>query len=598
MSARRGSSATGPSGAGLLLAGALCLVSLVALSGCVALPESGPVVSAASPSEQIEPGPTYYDPPPPRPGATPVQVVEGFLDAMLATPVQTNVAREFLASQVRDSWNPQQTVVYADASTPTDTSTTTGTSTGTDTVSLRVRDAHLLDARGTWQGGVGDQTYSFGMVLERGQYRISAPPDTLIVPETWYEQRFRQASLYFFDPTGRILVPEPVFVPEGDQLASTLVRGLLAGPPTATAGFELSSFPEGLTAGLSVPVSADGIADIALSGSDDVVDTDQAQLLLAQLATTLRQDPSIAGVRVTIDGRPLDLPGDVTTVGIDRGEAYAPYVATASSLLYGLRDGLLVGGTARDQDAVRGPFGTATLGARAIVPDLTADQAAAVTADGTALVLGPVRDSGPAVQVLSGATDLLPPAWDFSGRLWLLDRTAAGALVLQRRGDVARPLVVPGISGQDVRKLLVSRDGSRLVAVVREAGADRIVVSRVLHDAAGRVVEATPAVRIDDDTDGPVQVTDVAWTSPVELAVMTQVNEQLFQVRGLAVDGAPSALGDLSTTIKGDLRTLAGSPVPDQVLYAVGPGRLLPLTSAAGGTIETDPAVTSFFYAG
>ena len=549
---------------------ALVVSGAVLLSGCVSLPESGPVVSTASQSQQNDPGPTYYDPPPPRAGASQAQVVAGFLDAMLATPVQNSVAREYLASGVRDSWDPQQTITFAGAAQPT----------GDDTVSLSVTGAQELDDRGSWKGDLGDQTYTFGLVEEDGQYRISTLPDALIVPETWYAPRYRQVALYFFDPTGQILVPEPVFVPQGEQLASTLVRGLLAGPPSATADFARSFLPPGLNPGLSVPVSADGIADIALSGGAGPVGRDQAQLLLAQLTTTLRQDPSITGVRVTIDGQPLDLPGEVTTVGIDNGTSYAPYVARSSSLVYGLRDGLLVGGTAQEQEAVRGPFGTTALGARAVVPDLTATDAAAVTADGTAVVVGPVRDSGPAVQVLSGATDLLTPVWDFSGRLWLVDRTASGAQVLQRQGAVARTLSVPGVSGLDVRKLLVSRDGSRLVAVVREAGTDRIMVSRILHDAKGRVLRATPATRIDDATLTPTKIRDVAWRTPVGLAVLTQVNEQLFQVRGLSVDGAPGGLGALSTTVKGDLSTLVGSPVPGQTLYAAGPGVLQPLTAA------------------
>ena len=53
------------------------------------------------------------------------------------------------------------------------------------------------------------------MDREDGEWRIAKAPDALIVPRTWFAPRFRQVSLYFFDPTGQILVPEPVFVPSG-----------------------------------------------------------------------------------------------------------------------------------------------------------------------------------------------------------------------------------------------------------------------------------------------------------------------------------------------------------------------------------------------
>ena len=48
-------------------------------------------------------------------------------------------------------------------------------------------------------------------------------PDALIVPETWFDDWYERASLYYFDPTTEIMVPEPVFVPRGDQFASSLV---------------------------------------------------------------------------------------------------------------------------------------------------------------------------------------------------------------------------------------------------------------------------------------------------------------------------------------------------------------------------------------
>ena len=77
---------------------------------------------------------------------------------------------------------------------------------------------------------------TFPMVFEEGEWRIDEAPDALIVPETWFEQWFRQVSLYFFDPTATMLVPEPVYVPRGEALATTLTRGLLMGPARVSVG--------------------------------------------------------------------------------------------------------------------------------------------------------------------------------------------------------------------------------------------------------------------------------------------------------------------------------------------------------------------------
>ena len=78
-------------------------------------------------------------------------------------------------------------------------------------------------------------------------------PDALIVPDSWFEQRFRQVSLYFFDPSARILVPEPVFVPRGEQLATALTSALLRGPGLALEGISRSFIPEGLSSDCRSP---------------------------------------------------------------------------------------------------------------------------------------------------------------------------------------------------------------------------------------------------------------------------------------------------------------------------------------------------------
>ena len=102
--------------------------------------------------------------------------------------------------------------------------------------------------------------------MENGEYRIAGAPNALIVPETWFEQRFREVSLYFFDPTATILVPEPVFVPRGDQLTTALVKGLLRGPGPDLDRVARSFIPPGLDYGCPVTVSDAGVAEISLKG--------------------------------------------------------------------------------------------------------------------------------------------------------------------------------------------------------------------------------------------------------------------------------------------------------------------------------------------
>jgi hypothetical protein len=565
------------------------------LAGCVSLPDEGPVVQTQTSGSGAQTDAMNINPRGPVPGQSPSEVVKGFFDAMQATPIRTTVARQFLTRRARDTWTPGETITYANAALPD----------GLNPVSVTLAGADLLDARGAWLGPLPatKSRFSIPLVQENGAWRISNPPDALIVPESWFEQRFRQVSLYFFDPSARVLVPDPVFVPRGKQLASALVNGLLAGPAEALTEHALNAVPPNLRAAVSVPVSPVGVAEVELTSDtgNAAMPTDQeAELMVAQLAWTLRQDPSVERLSISIDGEPVTLAGGVTEFSIEEGDEFAPYVAGASTLLYGLADGLLVAGSAQNLDPVSGPFGTTRYDLRTISPDLRADQAAGVTSDGTSILLGPVREDADTDvrRVVSGATDLLEPAWDFAERLWFVDRRADGAHIGYVQDDEVHLVDVPGISGEDVRHLLVSRDGSRLVAVVRRRGTDAILVSRLLSSRKGRVEEALAAVQVTEQDGSDLRIRDVAWRSPTSIAVLQVVSEELFQVRATTVDGAPTGLDSLSVTLDGKITGLAGTPMPDERVYALTPGGLIDLSGSAAGTTEIDPDVSSLDYVG
>jgi hypothetical protein len=570
------------------------VVATLLLAGCVRMPESGPVVETRSGGNvNGDPG-IFIDPKPPRDGDSAPDIVKGFLDAMTATPIQTNVAKQFLTREAQASWNPQlRTITYDGASPPR----------GGSLVSVTLTGADVLDSRGGWRGRVprSGHVLQFPMTVEDGEFRIAAAPDALIVPESWFEQRFRQVSLYFLDPTAEILVPEPVFVPRGEQLATTLIKGLLRGPSPELARVSRSFIPPGLTLGLSVPVSADGVADIALQGEAGQQAPQAIGLMLAQLAWTLRQEPAIRAFRLAIGDQQLRLAGGDGEFEVTQGSAYDPAGFEASPLLYGLRDGLLVSGTPDALEAVDGPLGTARAGVRSVGVNLDATKVAGITADGGSVVVAPVRGRRQQVlEVASGATDLLRPAWDFSGRLWLADRSPGGARLsyVEHGRELAVPVRVPGVTGTELGDFLVSRDGSRLAAVVRRPSGDQLMISRILHDDQGNVLRATRARRISWEGGGRLDIRDIAWRTPTTVAVLHGLTDELSQVRTISVDGSPPGLDSLSTTLRGRVGALVGSPVADQSLYAVTRSSLIDLSNSERGDETRDPRVTMLAYVG
>lgn len=561
------------------------------LAGCVGMPQSGPVVSTGSEGNLDEQTGIYIDPKPPQPGDLPGDIVAGFLDAMTATPIQTNTAQEFLTREAQASWDPEGgTVTYGEASSPQ----------GFSEITVRLRDAEHLDGRGAYLGTLPPERRVLRLPMQReeGEWRIARAPNALIVPESWFEQRFRRVSVYYFDPSADILVPEPVYVPVGEQLATALTKALLRGPGQALEGVSRTFIPAGVTFGLSVPVTEDGVAELTLRGYGGRLTPESSRLMLAQLAWTLRQDPGIEAVRVVLGGQQVTLPGGVSQLQVEQGSAYDPTGLQASTMLYALRDGLLVSGPPDGLTAVDGPMGRTDLGVRTISVNLDGTRVAGVSADGSRLLLTSVRGPGErVVQVVSGGSSLLRPAWDHSDRLWLVDARPDGALVSYVDRRRPRELAVPGITGRDVTRLLVSRDGSRLVAVVHHPRGDQVVVSRVRRDAGGRVVGTTPAQVVSWRGESNLRIRDIGWSSPTSVAVLHKVAKQLYQVRTISVDGAPPDVDDLLTTLPGRVRSLASSPAETDSLFAVtDTGLFDPRGENAGAPL--DPEVSVIGYVG
>ena len=545
----------------------LALLGAVALSGCVALPQDGPVHSITAQDRADAETLVDYTPGGPKPGSAPVPLVDNFLTAMTATPLNTFVARQFLTSESSSGWVPERgTLVYGSQRL---------VSRPGGRVRLHLDDVVELDDRGTWRGdpsGGRGLSYDLRMVRENGEWRISRPPNRLIVPRTHFDTQYQQYFLYFFDKSAQVLVPEPVYVPRGLQAPTLLVAGLLEGPQRDLLGVERTFLPAGASLdGISVPVSRDGTAEVPLS--DEVLDVDDRQLglLFAQLAWTLGQITGVERMRVTVDGTPVDLPGTRVDVGVGTWSDFDPAVAWASTALFGIRDRRVVAVTGEDEQRVGGPLGAQPLGLRSIGVDLPAQHVAGVTADGSqvleAAVTAPARTAPRTVY--AGGADVLRPAYDLYGQVWVLDRTAAGARLSVVRAGSAREVPVPGLSGRPVVRFVLSRDGTRLVAQVREDGRDSLVVARVQRDEKGRVRRAGPAVPLPLVGAGTASIRDLAWRTPGSLAVLAGPSAGTSQLLVVKVDGSstPEELSTNAELFRGGALRLVTSPAVGAPLY-------------------------------
>lgn len=87
----------------------LALAVSLCLSACVGIPSSGPVEAGPEFSETAETD-TIFNPLGPQPGAEPLAILEGFIDAFTGTQGDYAVARQFLSSSFQAQWDPRQSV--------------------------------------------------------------------------------------------------------------------------------------------------------------------------------------------------------------------------------------------------------------------------------------------------------------------------------------------------------------------------------------------------------------------------------------------------------------------------------------------------------
>ncbi len=581
---------------------AVAVVVVLTLTGCSQLPVDGPIVDARSTPNVDQVQPLGIDPLPPQPNESKVDIVNGFLDAMTAWPQRLDVARQFLSQEAQASWKPEaSTITYLDVGPVSEDAATIG---------VELIDAERYDQRGAWQGPLtpaGD-LLELRTIREGDEYRIVDPPNAQVVPRDWFADRYRQANVYFFDRSSRILVPEPVFVPRGAQAATTLVRRLLAGP--AEDRVETTAFPEGLDLDFSTPVSDAGVADIRLVGASAPTDSpDAIEKMLAQLAWTLRQE-EITALRLTISDEEIRLPGGVSQFDVDSAPQFTPTGYQASYALHALRNGLLVAGTREELVPVAGPFGVRDYRLKSVAVSINGEKAAGVSQDGRRVLAAAVRAPSSEVPpsgvltVVSGGTDLLNPAWDFAGRLWVVDRTDQGAVVSYIERGQTHVLEVPDVSGRQVTSFLVSRDGTRFVAVVRSrrpglpgVTVDELRVGRLeLQDANSQVIRVRETEQISLGGSEQPRVKDIAWRSTTAIAVLSPVAVgELYSVQTVAVDGAPT--DTTATSINGEVIGLAGTPVTDSRQYAVTPTSLVDLRTLTR-TFLGDSPISSLGYVG
>ncbi len=547
------------------------VAGVLVLVGCATLPTSGPV-------RQGEPG--RYDagdsfvrvlPPPPRGGAEPAEIVRGFLLASANSDNGHAPARLFLHPEAGDRWRPEVGVTVFDGNPPT-------LLTEGDRVIVQARQVAAIDAEGHYRQLPAARRVSVVFTVRPdpgsgGEHRIAALPDGLHLPRYEVLRAFRGVNLYFLTPDQARVVPDPLLLPAGPGLATTLVSRLLAGPTGALRATAGTAFPRGTGLAVSSVPVANGVASVDLGAAVLQAAPEARRALSAQLARTLRQVPTVRALRISAVGTPLAVPDAEQPQPIDAWSSYDPDILAPGArahVVVGGRVGVLEGGSFVP---LPGPAGTGRPALRgpAVSPD--GQRIAALSVDSRGLYAGRVGVGDPMPRRLTG-TALRTPSYDMTGTLWVVDRpvrrpgvpgTGRGVLwALPAEGRAIR-VTLPLPAGASVTLIRVARDGTRIAYLASRGRRSQLHVGVVVR-GAGQVRVVSPR-RLAPEL---VEIADVAWQDADRVAVLGSPaggvrTPYLVAISGLDVDG-------LST-------------LPEPVTVAAAPGGAALLLGTRAGVV-------------
>ncbi|PPK97820.1 sporulation and spore germination protein [Kineococcus xinjiangensis] len=575
-----------------LAAAVVLLLVAGAGAGCGRLPSSGPVVSGPRLADDPSFGLIQFVPEGPVAGASPTDVVAGFLRASSSSRDDHAVARSFLTAQAAARWRPETStticqrmpsiVLPADPdpahagavpSPPGVAVPEPGAPEavvpgpavgGALSVTLQGPVVATIDAQGRRAEQPPGARLSQRLLLlrERGEWRIDWLPDGVVISAADASRTLRPFTLAFATPDGSRLVPEVRWFAYGPNTATRIVRELLHGPSPWLAPAVTSGAPPGTQLRLrSVPV-ADGVASVDLSDAALVTTPQERRLLLSQLHTSLTGVRGIGSVRVTVNGVELTGPQ-----GRLRAEPRAP--GSDGRLLVLGPEGLARYDGAR-LDTVQGPDGAA-LEARGVTHPAVSPAGGpyAMLAGGRRLLVQ--RPGNAPIVAVDGEDDLAPPSADRHGWVW----TASGSTVLAvpTAAPAGGPVEVQGPPGGETGRVLqlrVSRDGSRVLLVTEQAeGAPVAAVHGVDRDVSGRPVRLTARGPV--LAPGAAEVLDLSWLGEEHAVLLVRRPGEASPRPVIAQIGGPVRL---LPQVPGGVSVAAGD-TEREVVVGTANGRLL-----------------------
>ena len=482
-----------------LRVGFLAVVTAFVMA-CTSIPSSGPVNSTDR-TTGVDTSDVDFLPPGPSTGATPEEIIAGFIAAGTAAQENYRVARSYLADEVSEDWNPNASVLIRRGEPLV--------SVVSNTVARYVVPVIAsVDELGRFStsASVSSQTLDFRLVLEDNEWRISGLSDGIVLTEAAFAEAFSSYRLYYFSAGYRELVPDVRWFASRGEVSSKIVRGLLEAPSFwLDQGATVSAFPEGTQLALTPIPVVDGVASVDLTTRVLTADEITRSRMLTQLTASLAQVQGISSARISVNQNDLV----ISALGED-GPSLASGRDPRSVVLRDRRFGYVQGGSVQEIEGLSSAM--ASLIPQRIFYSAEYDRALATRTDGLWSL-----EPGTEPIIIDPRAGLVRGIIDNCGFVWSSTRESSPemAQIITPQGDVV-PFPLDIGNSSELVSFELARDDTRLLVLVQTETGVRVLLGAITRDDACQPVSVGEFVEL-----GPVDGTavDAAWIDDSRIAV-------------------------------------------------------------------------------
>jgi hypothetical protein len=522
------------------------LLTVLFLTGCAALPVSGPVRIGPDLTPNVDAESFYYSPSGPTEGASQAEILSGFLAAGTGPQNDYAVAREFLSESIRASWNPNLEVLVQRQSPQVAIG-------DNDSAQLTVDVAAQIDADGRYEtmpAGTA-RVLEFEFIQEGEQWRLSSAPDATVLIRPVFEVVFRDYAIYFVDRQKRFLVPEIRWFPATAATGTKLANALLRGPSDWLRPAVVSAIPGGTRLSIDAVTVEDGVALVDLTARALVASRTDRSLLKAQLEATLSQLPNVQQVAISIERSSQEI---TEPVGQLRADGPRSLVVLGESGLEAI-----VGGES-DVSNSGADFFELNPSSEIAISKQTS-WLAAVTPAG--VIRTSSIDPGVAAELVDARTGIVGIEFDKQEYLWSLGRARGSDIFATFSNGTRTRVLAPWLASEAVRGFSISPEGSRIAVIVAGPERNRVLVSGIVRGLSGTPLELAPPIEIGSDIFSP---SGVSWIDMTSLAV---------------INSSPDFTNAVLVSVGGTSRIISSQPNARKII-AAGPSSQLYLLGSGG----------------